>query len=206
MKSVSFISFDYTLNNVLADLTPPLFQAGAFLTLLLFFRKFTVVNEKTYIMKKFLSLMAVLMTLVISSCVTVKPSPFTSNVYYLDYYKLGHNGKILLSESNSFSGEYQSIGSIIVSQTSGHVKIETEKSTKKVKVSDVDDIYGIEPEYKTETKYKTGDYKQATFSTALEEAVNAAEDMGGDAIINLQFKQPDSQSVVVSGMVIKRKY
>lgn len=156
-------------------------------------------------MKKFLFLLAALMTLALSSCVTVKPDPFKSSVYYLDYYKLGHNGKILLSESNSYSGDYQSIGSIIVDQKSGHVKIEVEKKTKKVKVEPGDDIYGSQPEYKTETKYKTGDYKQATFSTALEEAVNTAERMGGDAIINLKFENRGMDGLSVSGMVIKRK-
>lgn len=158
-------------------------------------------------MKKVLLLVAAVMTLVMSSCVSQLPK-FRSNVYSLDYYKLGHNGKILLSESNSYSGEYESIGSIIVDQKSGHVRIETEKSTKKVRVSDGDDIYGTEPEYKTETKYKTGDFKQATFSTALEEAVDAAERMGGDAIINLRYNViPDQPGFIVSvsGMVIKRK-
>lgn len=156
-------------------------------------------------MKKILFLMAAVMALVMSSCVTVKPDPFTSRVYYLDYYKLGHNGKILLSESNSYSGEYQSIGSIIVEQKSGNVKIEVEKKTKKVKVMPGDDIYGTQPEYETETKYKTGDYKLATFSTALEEAVNTAERMGGDAIINLKYENRGYEGVSVSGMVIKRK-
>lgn len=146
--------------------------------------------------------MTALMTLALSSCVTVKPSPFISNVYYLDYYKLGHSGKILLSESNSYSGDYESIGSIIVNQESGHVRIESEKT--KVKVSD-DDVYGNPPTYKTETKYKTGEYKEATFSTALEEAVNTAERMGGDAIINLKYTVLSPTSVSVSGMVIKRK-
>lgn len=153
-------------------------------------------------MKKILLLMAALMTLVMSSCVTVKPDPFTSDVYYLDYYKLGHNGKILLSESNSYSGEYQSLGSIIVDQKSGYVKIETEK---KIKVADGDDIYGSQPEYRTETRYKNGDYKLATFSSALEEAVNTAERMGGDAIINLKYENRGYDGVSVSGMVIKRK-
>lgn len=154
-------------------------------------------------MKKILLLMAALMTLVLSSCVTVKPDPFTSSVYYLDYYKLGHDGKILLSESNSYSGEYQSLGSIIVDQKSGHVKIEVEKTKKKVKVEDGDDIYS-QPEYKTETKYKTGEYKLATFSTALEEAVNTAERMGGDAIINLKYENRGIDGLSVFGMVIKR--
>lgn len=156
-------------------------------------------------MKKILLLMAAVMTLVMSSCLTVKPDQFKSNVNYLDYYKLGHDGKILLSESNSYSGEYQSLGSIIVDQKSGHVKIEVEKKTKKVKVDVGDDIYGSQPEYKTETKYKTGDYKLATFSTALEEAVNTAERMGGDAIINIKYENRGIDGLSVSGMVIKRK-
>lgn len=153
--------------------------------------------------------MAALMALIMSSCSSFKPEPipFRSSVYYLDYYKLGRNGKILLSESNSYSGEYQSIGSIIVDQKSGHVNIEVETTKKIVNAKPMpgDEIYGTQPEYKTETKYKTGDFKYATFSTALEEAVNTAEKMGGDAIINLKYEYRGPDGVSVSGMVIKRK-
>lgn len=154
---------------------------------------------------KNLLFVSTLALVLLSSCVTPKPAMFTTNVDFLDYYTIGHQGKILLTESNSYIGEYTSLGSILITQSSGVIKIGTGKSKQKVKFGVDDDIYGTKPEYKTVTTYKTGDFRQATFSSALEEAVNAAEEMGGDAIINLQFRSQDQETVVVSGMVIKRK-
>lgn len=153
------------------------------------------------IMKKTLFLMAALMALVMSSC-----KPFQSYVYYLDYYELGHNGKILLTESNSYSGEYDALGSILISQKSGKEVLDQQTSTKTE--VDGDDIYGPISGSKTTTKYKLGKEKKATYSTALEEAVKVAESMGGDAIINLHFNVIPEKSdyrIEVSGMVIKRK-
>lgn len=152
-------------------------------------------------MKKILLLVAALMTLVMSSCLP----KFSSQVYYLDYYKLGHNGKILLSESNSYSGEYDALGSILVSQKKGQEILDEQTVTKQVHD---DDIYDSGTVTTTTKKYKTGKLKHATYTTALEEAVRVAEERGGDAIINLHFNViPDKPGfrVEVSGMVIKRK-
>lgn len=150
-------------------------------------------------MKKILLLMAALMTLVMSSC---QPK-FKSQVYYLDYYTIGHNGKVLLTESNSYSGDYAALGSIIINQTGGKEIVNQVSTTKEVEIDD--GIYGSHKESQTKTKYKTGKYKQATFTTALEKAVDVAQEMGGDAIINLHCTVLDPSSVSVSGMVIKRK-
>ena len=153
-------------------------------------------------MKKILLLTVSMMTLFLSSCVVIPKPVYSSDVYYLDYFKLGHDGKILLSESNSYSGEYQSIGSIIVEQISGYEQILVSTSTSNERIGD--DIYGEKNVVKKKAKYKLGEFKEANFSSALEEAVAVAEEMGGNAIINLKITTPVDSSVRVTGMVIKR--
>lgn len=147
--------------------------------------------------------MAALMAMVLSSCMTPKPTMFSTYVNTIDYYSIGLNGKVLLTESNSYSGEYESLGSIIVQQNSGHVAVDV-KTTKK-KVSEDDDIYGSSARYKDDVKYKVGEWKNPSYSEALQVAVEKAVEMGGDAIINLKFDNIGTGTVFVSGMVIKRK-
>lgn len=130
---------------------------------------------------------------------------FSNQSFYLDYYQIGNNGKILLTESNTYSGEYVALGSVLVSQRGG---IEEKQVKVTSKDSFIDDgVYGAD-DAGIKTKSKLGDRKFATYSTALEEAVKIAQAKGGDAIINLKFKvlpEKPYERVEVSGMVIKRK-
>lgn len=153
------------------------------------------------------------MTLLLTSCksmTTVAPE-FYSDVNVLDYYKIGLDGKILLTESNSVNFEYESLGSIVVTQYSGYEMIEKSTSTKES--VDDDAIYGARKVTKSKTKYKKGPWKNASYKTELEEAVKKTVEMGGDAIINLKLQvipnASNTESVsytrYISGMVIRRK-
>ncbi len=151
-------------------------------------------------MRKLLFAVTLALMTAITGCAPTGPR-FHTFVNTLDYFSIGQNGKILLTESNSYSGDYQSLGSIIITQESGYVKTE-KKPAKKVIVDD--GVYGSY-EKDSDPKYKTGDWKFATYQSTLERAVDEAAKMGGNAIINLKFDNIGTTTVTVSGMVIKRK-
>lgn len=160
-------------------------------------------------MKKFIPVCMLVMLL--SACKTVEGPHYYTLVSAIDYYSVGLNGKILLTESNSISGDYESLGSIVVAPHSGYEVLEAKTTSTEVVVDD--GIYGAHKESKSETKYKTGKWKTATYQSALEEAVKKAVEMGGDAIINLKLTTQICEPYVgkfvsepvVTGMVIKRK-
>lgn len=149
--------------------------------------------------------------MLLSACKTVEVPHYTTLVSAIDYYSVGLNGKILLTESNSISGDYESLGSIVVTQQSGYEVLETKTTSTEVVVDD--GWYGSHTETKSKTKYKTGEWKTATYQSALEDAVKKAVEMGGDAIINLKLSSQTREPYVgkfvndpvITGMVIKRK-
>lgn len=113
---------------------------------------------------------------------------------FLDYQAIGQG--VLLTESNSVSFDYISIGSIVVTEAAG----QSDKKNKSIKQPE--DIYGSDG-------YKTGSIREASVVSALYRAVDEAKARGGDAIINLrtdqEMKNGICQTAIVKGMIVKRK-
>lgn len=149
-------------------------------------------------MKHIAFLLLVCLLSALSSCHT----PMTHATYYIDYQEAGQ-GKVFITEANSVSFEYEPLGSILVEETSGVVKI-TVPTTEKERNDD--SLYGPGPSTKTVTSYSN-----ATAQTALNYAAQEAIRLGGDGIINLKLsanldsKGRKIETISVSGMVIKRK-
>lgn len=147
-------------------------------------------------MKHFTILIAVCLLAALSSCRT----PMTHATYYIDYQEAGQ-GKVFITEANSVSFEYEPLGSILVEETSGMVKV-TVPTTKKDR--DFDPLYGAAPSTKS-----VNSYSKATAQTALNYAAQEAIRLGGDGLINLRlssYRDSKGDAVVsVSAMVIKRK-
>lgn len=124
----------------------------------------------------------------------------THATYYIDYQKAGQ-GKVFITEANSVSFEYEPLGSILVEEKSGVVKL-TVPTTEKERNDD--SLYSIGSSTKTITSYTT-----ATAQTALNYSAKEALRLGGDGIINLRLTSERDRHgnaiVSVSGMVIKRK-
>lgn len=123
---------------------------------------------------------------------------FTQSCYVLDYQQANQGGKVFFSESNSVSFDYVPIASIIVVEKDGVVR-------SKIKPSKDDgEIYGTQEALHKISPSK--DYRLATCTSALNYAAKCCLEMGGDAIINLQFDKIEGQEAVyVKGMVIKRR-
>lgn len=157
-------------------------------------------------MKKKLTLIVALLTLMFTVSCAPK-NAFVQVIGYMDYQKIGH-GKVFISESNSVSFEYTPIASITVIELSGHV-IKTKKANKNKPTHNEsvgDDIYYASEKDKTEY----GDYREASYESALKRAVAICENNGGDGIINLKYNSKyDEEShewfITVEGMIIKRK-
>lgn len=157
-------------------------------------------------MKKKLTIIVALLTLMFMvSC--MPKNAFVQVIGCMDYQKIGH-GKVFISEANSVSFEYTPIVSISVSELSGHV-IKTKKAkANKPNINEGvgDGIYYASEKDKTEY----GDYREASYESALKRAVAICEDNGGDGIINLKYYRDydyDSHRwiITVKGMIIKRK-
>lgn len=142
-------------------------------------------------MKKILTLCAVA-ALIMSSCApTIEP--FKQTAGFIDYSMFPG---MFLTESNSVSFEYQPIASLYASEVTGAYKVEK----KRIRT---DEIYGSEyVEY-------DGKIRFANPQSALIFAVEKAEALGGNGIINLKVEpytyKDGRDAYFVSGMVIKRK-
>ena len=150
-------------------------------------------------MKYFKSLLTAVVLAGLSSCLS--HSPLSHVTYYTDYQEASQ-GKLFISEANSVNFEYEPLGSILVEEIPGSVKI-TVPTTEKERQRDNDGLYGAVPATKTITSYS-----QATAQTALNYAASQAITMGGDGLINLKltsYIKDEKRIVQVTGMVIKRK-
>lgn len=147
-------------------------------------------------MKHIAFILSICLLSALSSC----RAPMTHATYYIDYKQAGQ-GKVFITEANSVSFEYEPLGSILVEETSGMVKV-TVPTTEKER--NIDPLYGSGPETKT-----VNGYSKATAQTALNYAAQEAIRLGGDGLINLRLASSrDGKGdvvVSVSAMVIKRK-
>ncbi|WP_289862893.1 hypothetical protein [uncultured Duncaniella sp.] len=137
------------------------------------------------------------------SLVSCKPVMLSHQTYYLDYQEAGQ-GKVFITEANSVSFEYEPLGSILIVEYPGFVKVTApsgEVSNEKKKLFAAD-LYN--------NKYSNLRYDNASTQSAINYAVEKVLALGGDGIINLRFssyfdKSAQKQVVQISGMVIKRK-
>lgn len=153
-------------------------------------------------------LIAVAMLLLLNACHTQKPH-FRQEISVLDYAAASLDGKILLTESPSVSFDYISLASVVVSETSGYEVLETTVETK-VEKDFGDTLYAASaPREKKIERNTYGEFKEASPQSALLAAANAANNMGGDAIIGLKVQPILSGFTTigysVSGMVVKRR-
>lgn len=146
-------------------------------------------------MKKLLILSVICLSL--GGCKVYEPK-FDLETYYLDYRPFTSDG-FFITESNSVSFEYTSVGSILVESTSGYTK----EKTKKVENND---IYG-DGTYE-DSKYI---YRDASLYDCLEDAILQAKQLGADGIINLEMKPINklkkgyyADGYYITGMAIKR--
>lgn len=147
-------------------------------------------------MKHITFLLTICLLAALSSC----RAPMTHATYYIDYHEAGQ-GKVFITEANSVSFDYEPLGSILVEETSGMVKLTVPTTAKE---RDKDDLYGLGTMTKT-----VNSYSKATAQTALNYAAQEAIRLGGDGLINVRLsssRDGKGDAVVsVSGMVIKRK-
>lgn len=151
---------------------------------------------------------ATILAIGLSSCSQVllrQPEVLTSS--FIDYSKYTNAG-FFITEANSVSFEYKTLGNVTGINLSGYQqeKNVTNSSTEKQK----DDVY-------TNTSNKpyriTNKYINATKEKALEELVLRAKSLGANGVINLKFEtfsQTSQQGAFelkgysVSGLAIKR--
>lgn len=142
----------------------------------------------------------VLYILLLASCLTscsVK-IPYLRSVEFVDYASLSQEYGLFLSESNSVSFDYETIGSVSVTEKSGH-----KMGTYSKKYND--DIYDTSGN----KKIKMGDYIPATSGSALRLACEQAVLRGGNGIVNIKIVYiPATKTSMpgyhVSGMIIKK--
>lgn len=139
-------------------------------------------------MKRLFYLLVVLFSLV--SCKTVEPRQPSYYSSHIDYSYLTDRG-IFITESNSVSFEYKTLGSLFIECTGGWVK-----NDKKNKV-DMEDIY-----MRTEGKYI---YVKPSLEDAFNLAVEELDKMQGNGIVNFKISTGgNTDSIIITGMVIKR--
>lgn len=154
------------------------------------------VNKYLRNMKRLLFILFSALALVaLNSC----HAPFSHVTYYVDYQQAG-KGKVFITEANSVSFEYEPLGTILVEEVPGSVKV-TVPTTEKERAAD-DGLYG------PSTSKTVTTYSQATAQTALNYAAEKAIELGGNGLINVRLSSYlDNQKrrvVQVTGMVIKR--
>lgn len=142
-----------------------------------------------------------LITLLLSSCATLKPpySRFSNTVDFSEYTRKG----FFITESNSVSFNYNPLGSLTSVVQGGYEVLGREA------ISSNDEVYGVN------AKVTYGEFIPASIDDALDELYNSARELGANGIINFKLTYYPSEyeknvlvrhsSYVVSGMAIKRK-
>jgi hypothetical protein len=153
------------------------------------------------VMKKLLSLCLVAL---ITSCSTYKVI-YNASSGCIDYSTYTEKG-FFITESNSVSFDYKTMGSLYVEISYGYEKL-SEKSKTYV------DVNGIK---KTKTYIKTGNWINATSKIALDSMYNKSLSLNANGIINLQTKyfpatfnnnniMVTGDKIIITGMAIKIK-
>lgn len=135
-----------------------------------------------------------------TACVTPKmPEPYGFSSF-LDYSPLTDKG-IYVTESNSVSFDYKTLGSVSVTEVGGWVKKGKEpKATRESNKSRNDDMYvGLDRNQYTGKNA----YVAPSFEMAMERMVNTLKEVGANGIINLKV-QRESNRIIISGMAIRK--
>lgn len=135
-----------------------------------------------------------------TACVTPKmPEPYGFSSF-LDYSPLTGRG-IYVTESNSVSFDYKTLGSVSATEVGGWVKKGKEQRTaRESNKSKDDDMYvGIDRnQYTGKNAYVT-----PSLDVAMERMANTLKEVGANGIINLKV-QSDPSRIVISGMAIRK--
>ena len=133
-----------------------------------------------------------LISILISSCTTVKYSEYGDSLDYSSYTSQG----FFLTEAPSVSFNYEPIGSVIGVSISGYDKNKSEKESYTKVLSDGSRIYN--PDFgKNQTNYISANYEGALF-----QLVNESKKIGANGIIGLKF----NTSIIENGRLEIRAY
>ena len=136
----------------------------------------------------------------LTACVTPKlPEPYGFSSF-LDYSPLTSKG-IYVTESNSVSFDYETIGSISATEVGGWVKKGKEqKVANKARKNNVDDMYAD-----IDRNQYTGKnvYVDPSVDAAMERMAKTLKEFGANGVINLKV-QWDSGRIIISGMAIRK--
>lgn len=144
-------------------------------------------------MKKYLLLLIAFPLLI--GCVSVPKYPYIKTSSVIDYSEFAKRG-FFITEANSVSFDYTALGSVS-SKVSGGYEVISETRRMDMK----DDVYS---QTKSGAKIKYGKYIPAYIEDALDAIHNQSIEIGANGVINLRITYPDNETVVVTGMAIKR--
>lgn len=137
-----------------------------------------------------------------TSCTTPKiPEPYGFSSF-LDYSPLTERG-IYVTESNSVSFDYQTLGSVAATEVGGWVRKKEVKEIKKIKETTKgreDDLYANVDRTQNPGKKV---YVSPSLSGALKRMANTLKEVGANGIINLKVEMGSSR-IVISGMAIRK--
>ena len=138
----------------------------------------------------------------LTSCATSTisyPEPYGFSTF-LDYSLLTNKG-IYVTESNSVSFDYKTLGSVSATEVSGWVKKEKElKVANKNKKNNVDDMYADVERNQSNGKYMR---MSPSLDAAMERMANTLKEVDANGIINLKIHwEPDR--IIISGMAIRK--
>ncbi|MDD3194404.1 MAG: hypothetical protein PHU68_01210 [Paludibacter sp.] len=140
-----------------------------------------------------------LIVIVFWSCTSTNKISYQLNSLYVDYNEYHEKG-FFVSESNSVSFDYQSIGSIIVQSREGFEIVGSTLSAGFNKYGSVSEIEV--PKY--------GKYKNASLKEAFDELYKIALEKGANGVINFKSEyrayNPEYNNLeiwVLTGMLIK---
>ncbi|HCJ27461.1 hypothetical protein PO397_22980 [Bacteroides ovatus] len=138
----------------------------------------------------------------LTSCATSAisyPEPYGFSTF-LDYSPLTNKG-IYVTESNSVSFDYKTLGSVSATEVSGWVKKEKVlKVANKNKKNNVDDMYADVERNQSNGKYMR---MSPSLDVAMERMANTLKEVDANGIINLKIRwEPDR--IIISGMAIRK--
>lgn len=157
-------------------------------------------------MKKFIPIIALALSM--GSCTPKILYPaFNQANFGVSFKQASQGGKVFLSESEKVNFDYEQVGSLCVIETSGDTAPYGQKPPKRKIIAHMpgDDTYGGTTETIEYSLKPTANWRYANYESALDYAAKRALEMGGDGIINLRYERKGSDSIVITGWVIKRK-
>lgn len=135
-----------------------------------------------------------------TSCVTPQLSEPYGFSSFLDYSPLTEKG-IYVTESNSVSFDYKTIGSISVTEVHGWVKKGKEKKKSKKTVYGRDDDMYVRQERNQNAGKNV--YVAPSLEVAMDRMANTLNEVGANGIINLKVRS-EADRIIISGMAIHK--